>query len=215
MYVFACSSNTSPWRAFSPKSVSGYIKPLHDACVEDIDYRTPRGLEKGTMLSMTSLEWIRNGRNLVFTGPTGTGKTWLACAIGNAACRAGLSTQFIRVPLLLETLVAAHATVSFNQMLERLKKIDLLILDDWGLEPFKGRAQNDILELIESRLNCKSLLITAQAPMTLWHDLLVAKPIADALMDRLVHSSYNIKLTGESLRTKANAATRLAKSKKA
>lgn len=175
---------------------------MPDACIEDIDYRTPRALDKSTMLSLTSLEWIRSGYNVVLTGPTGTGKTWLACALGNYACRLGISTQFIRVPELLETFVAAHATATFNQTLERLKKIDLLILDDWGLQPFLGRSQNDILELIESRLGGKSIIITSQTPMELWHDLLNVKAIADALMDRIIHRSYSLKLSGESMRAR-------------
>jgi DNA replication protein DnaC len=176
---------------------------LPDACIEDIDYRSPRGLDKSTMLSLTSLEWVHSGYNVVFSGPTGTGKTWLACALGNHACRMGISTQFIRVTELLESLVAAHATASFNQALERIKKVELLILDDWGLQPFSGRAQNDILELVESRLGSKSLIITSQMPMELWHDLVEVKAIADALMDRVVHCSYNLRLSGDSMRPQA------------
>ncbi|WP_228894809.1 IS21-like element helper ATPase IstB [Pseudoduganella aquatica] len=173
---------------------------MTDACIEDVDYRAPRGLDKSTMLSLTSLEWVRSGYNVVLTGPTGTGKTWLACALANHVCRMGMSAQFIRVAELMESLLAAHATADFNQMLDRLKKIDLLILDDWGLQPFVGRAPNDILELIESRLGSKSLIITSQTPMELWHDLIDVKAVADALMDRLIHRSYNLKLSGESLR---------------
>lgn len=187
---------------------------IPEACIEDIDYRIPRGLDKATLLSLTSLDWIREGYNVVLTGPTGTGKTWVSCALGNHACRMGLSVQFIRVTELLETLVAAHATASFNQTLDRLRKTDLLILDDWGLQPFSGRAQNDILELIESRLGSKSLIITSQTPMELWHDLMNVKAVADALMDRVVSRSYSLKLSGESLRAKYGLASQKAKSSK-
>jgi DNA replication protein DnaC len=179
---------------------------IPEACIEDIDYRVPRGLDKATLLSLTSLDWIRQGNNVVLTGPTGTGKTWVSCALGNHACRMGMSVQFIRVAELLEMLVAAHATASFNQTLERLKKTDLLILDDWGLQPFAGRAQNDMLELVESRLGAKSLIITSQTPMELWHDLMDVKAVADALMDRVISRSYSLKLSGESLRAKYGVA---------
>lgn len=170
------------------------------ACIEDIDYRTPRGLDKSAMLSITSMEWVRSGYNVVLTGPSGTGKTWLACALGNHACRLGLSCFFIRVPALTETLIAAHATGTFNQTLEKLKKFDLLILDDWGIAPFAERTQNDLLELIDNRIGVKSLIITSQLPMKLWHELMDSKTVADAVMDRVIHSSYPLALSGETMR---------------
>jgi DNA replication protein DnaC len=173
---------------------------IGSACIEDIDYRTPRGFDKSAMLSLTSLEWVRSGYNVVFTGPSGTGKTWLACALGNHACRMGLSCYFARVPALTETLVAAHAIGTFNQTLEKLKKFDLLILDDWGIAPFSKRTQNDLLELIDSRTSIKSLIITSQLPMELWHELMDSKTVADAVMDRLIHSSYPFALAGETMR---------------
>lgn len=173
--------------------------PLN-ACVEDIDYRTPRNLDQAELQSLISLDWIRNGHSLVITGPTGTGKSWLACALANQACREGLSCYFVRVPILMENLTAARATTNFVQRLQQLGKFDLLILDDWGIEPFSKRAENDLLELIDSRLGKRSLVITSQMPMNIWHDTFHNKAVADALMDRIIHGSYHIQLTGESLR---------------
>lgn len=171
-----------------------------DASIEDVDYRTPRGLDKAEFQSLTTLDWIRNGHNLVMTGPTGTGKSWLASALANQACRQGLSCHFVRVPILMEGLMAARATTTFIQKLAQLKKFDLLILDDWGIEPFSKRAQNDLLELIDNRLGNRSVLITSQLPMNVWYDAFDNKTVADAVMDRVIHGSYQIQLSGESMR---------------
>jgi DNA replication protein DnaC len=171
-----------------------------NASIEDVDYRAQRGLDKAGFQTLASLDWIRNRHNLVITGPTGTGKSWLACALANQACRAGLACYFVRVPILTETLLTAHATTTFVQKLAQLKKFDLLILDDWGIESFPMRAQNDLLELIESRLGSRSFLITSQLPMNVWHELFDNRTVADAVMDRVIHSSYYIPLSGESLR---------------
>ncbi|MEC5207558.1 DNA replication protein DnaC [Vogesella perlucida] len=179
--------------------------PLN-ACVEDIDYRSPRNLDKAAVYSLTSLDWIRNGHSLVITGPTGTGKSWLACALANQACREGLSCYFVRVPILMENLTAARATATFVQRLQQLSKFHLLILDDWGIEPFSRRTENDLLELIDNRLGKCSLLITSQMPMSIWHDTFHNKAVADALMDRIIHGSYQIQLSGESLRKAQNIA---------
>lgn len=168
--------------------------------IEDIDYRASRGLDKSLMLSLATLEWIRHQTNVVITGPTGTGKTWLACALGNQACRQGLSTYFIRVPLLTDELFSARATGSFQKRLEQLVKYDLVILDDWGIESFTKRAQLDLLELIDGRFGKKATIITSQIPMEKWHDALDHKTAADAILDRIVHSSHAIKLSGESMR---------------
>ncbi|MET3124441.1 DNA replication protein DnaC [Oxalobacteraceae bacterium GrIS 2.11] len=170
------------------------------ASVEAIDYRQSRSLDKSLFLSLTTLDWINQQTNLVITGPTGTGKTWLACALGNQACRNGLTAFFIRVPMLLDELLGARATGTFQKRLEQLKKIDLLVLDDWAIEPFTKRAQNDLLELIDARNGTRSTIITSQLPMDRWHDAIDNKAVADAILDRIVHSSHAIKLTGDSMR---------------
>lgn len=172
------------------------------ASVEELDYRTPRGIDKAQMLSLTTLEWMRSRANLVITGPTGTGKTWIACALGNEACRRGLSAYFIRLPLLIEDLVAARATTSFTKRLAQLSKLDLLILDDWGVDSLSKRAQNDLFELIDARVGSRSTIITSQIPIQNWHDTMDNKTVADAILDRIVHTSHAIKLSGESLRRK-------------
>ncbi|WP_229726205.1 IS21-like element helper ATPase IstB [Oxalicibacterium faecigallinarum] len=182
--------------------------------IEDIDYRSPRGLDKALMLSLSTLDWVRKQHNLVITGPTGTGKTWLACALANYACRLGLSSQFYRVPILMESLLSARASGSFSLRLEQLNKIDLLILDDWGIEPLSKRAQNDLLELVDKRLGMRSMIITSQFPISHWHDELDNKTVADAIMDRIAHSSYLLELSGESLRRNKSVNTKKTRSSK-
>jgi DNA replication protein DnaC len=174
-----------------------------NACVEEIDYSHARDLDKPLMLSLAGIEWIRQRTNLVFCGSTGTGKTWLACALGNQACRQGLSVLFIRLPLLLEDLFSAKATGTIRKKITQLQKFDLLIIDDWCLEPIAPSFQGDLLELIEARAGTRSTIITSQIPMDRWHDFIDNKTIADAILDRLVHSSHYLKLRGESMRGKA------------
>lgn len=155
-------------------------------------------------LSLGSLDWIRNRHNVVITGPTGTGKSWLACALAHQACRDGLASYFIRVTALVDSMVTARATGSFGNRLEGLNKYDLLVIDDWGIDAFNKRAQNDLLELIVKRLDNRSILFTSQFPMSSWHAAFNDKTIADATMDRVVHSSYVLELNGDSMRS-ANA----------
>lgn len=174
--------------------------PFGSACVEDLDYRSVRGLDKSEMLSLTTMNWVTAGHNLVITGPTGTGKSWIASALGNQACRMGLTCLFTRVRTLMEELLVSHASGLFNQKIERYRKYDLLILDDWGMEPFAPRAQYDLLEIIESRHGARATIFTSQVPMDQWHDLMDNKTVADALMDRVINSSNSMKLFGESLR---------------
>lgn len=171
------------------------------AALEDVDYRTSRGLDKSLFLSLGSLDWIRNRHNVVITGPTGTGKSWLACALAHQACRDGLASHFIRVTALVESMVTARAAGSFGHRLEQLNKFDLLVIDDWGIDAFNKRAQNDLLELIVNRLEHRSILFTSQFPMSSWHAAFNDKTVADATMDRVIHSSYVLELNGESMRS--------------
>jgi DNA replication protein DnaC len=183
-----------------------------NASIEDVDYRAPRGLDKAEFQTLCSLDWVRNQHSLVITGPTGTGKSWLASALANQVCRQGLSCHFIRVPLLMESLVAARATATFNQRLMNLKKYDLLILDDWGIEAFNKRSQNDLLELVDSQIGTRSVLFTSQFPLNVWHDAFDQKTVADALMDRIIHGSYHMQLSGESLRKSRNPTAKAVRS---
>ncbi len=170
------------------------------ACVEDIDYRHPRGLEKRQMASLVSCDWIRARQNLCITGPTGCGKTWLACALGHQACRQGLSVLYVRASRLFEELRLAHGDGSFARRLSVLSKRDLLILDDWGLKPLQPAERHDLLEIMEDRHANRSTLVTSQLPVEKWHEYLGDPTLADAIMDRLVHNAYKLPLKGESMR---------------
>ena len=177
-------------------------KLRENACMEDIDYRPGRGLDRSEVASLALCNWIRNGLNLIVTGPTGGGKTWFACALGNQACRQGLSVLFARLPLLLEDLAVSHGDGSFRKRLAQLAKVDLLILDDFGMATLNAHGRNDLLEVIEQRCGARSTLITSQLPVDRWHDYLSGgnPTVADAILDRLVSGSHRIELKGESMR---------------
>lgn len=177
-------------------------KLRQEACVEDIDFHHPRGLEKAKTMSLVSCDWIRRKQNLHLTGLTGTGKSWLACAFGNQVCRQGMSVRYERVPRLLENLRIAHADGSFSKRLVQLAKTDLLILDDFGIKPLAKGEKHDLLEIIEDRHDMRSTLITSQLPIGHWHEYLGEPTVADALLDRLLHNSHRIELKGESMRKK-------------
>lgn len=170
------------------------------AAPEDIDFRSPRGLDKSLVRALLSGDWIRNGRNLIVTGPTGVGKTFLACAFGNAACRQGQRVRYHRVPRLLQELELAKADGSYAAVLGQLGRIELLILDDWGLAPPSATGARDLLELVDERSLARSTLIASQLPIDNWHASLPDPTVADAILDRLVHSAYKIQLEGESMR---------------
>ena len=170
------------------------------ACVEDIDYRHPRGLEKPRMASLIALEWIRQSLNLCLTGPTGSGKTWLACAFGNEACRRGFSVRYLRLPRLFEMLRISHGDGTYTKLMNQLLKTDLLILDDWGIQKVSAAQRNDLMEVIEDRHGRRSTLIASQLPTDHWHEYIGEATIADAILDRLLHGAHRINLTGESMR---------------
>lgn len=174
----------------------------HLACIEDIDYQHPRGLEKSKMAVLTSCDFIRHHQNLLITGPTGCGKSWLACAIGQQACRQRLSVRYIRIAKLLEELRISHADGTYIKLLNHLAKFELLILDDFGLDPLNRQDQLDLLELIEDRYQLKSTLITSQLPIKHWHEYIGEPTVADAIMDRLISQSHQLelKLAGDSMR---------------
>lgn len=170
------------------------------ACLEDVDHRAGRGLDKSRMAALGSCDWIRNQHNLLITGPTGGGKTWLACAFGNQACRQGLSVIYLRVPRLFEELKVAHGDGSFGKRLAQFAKTDLLILDDLGLTPMGQSERSDLLEILDDRVNTRSTVITSQLPVDHWHAYLNDPTLADAILDRLVHGSHRIVLKGDSMR---------------
>jgi len=171
------------------------------ACVEDIDYKHRRGLERSLMASLISGDWIRARHNLHLTGPTGTGKSWLACALGHQACRQGLSVRYERVPRLLDTLRIARGDGSYHKRLLALAKADLLILDDFGLKPLTQAERLDLLELVDDRHGRRSTLVTSQLPIAHWHAYLGEDPtVADALLDRLLSAAHRLELKGDSMR---------------
>lgn len=174
------------------------------ACVEDIDYRAERGLDRAEIASLSLCNWIQHGHNLIVTGPTGSGKTWMACALATQACRLGMTVSFQRLPLLLEDLAVSHGDGSFRKRLGQLAKVELLILDDFGLAALNAIGRNDMLEIIESRSGALATLITSQLPVDRWHDYLSGgnPTVADAILDRLVSGSQRLEIKGESMRKK-------------
>ncbi len=170
------------------------------ACIEDIRYGAGRSLDKALMAQLASCQWIRAKQNLVITGKTGCGKTWLSCAFGNAACRQGLSVVYVRVSRLLEELRIAHGDGSFGKRLAALAKTDLLVLDDWGLAPMSQTERNDLLEVLDDRVGARSTVIASQLPVKHWHAYPNDPTLADAILDRVLHAAHRLELDGESQR---------------
>lgn len=176
-----------------------------NACVEDIDYRHPRGLDRARMAGLAQLGWLREAQNLCLTGPTGCGKTWLACALGNQACRRGYSVRYLRLPRLFEQLRIAHGDGSYARMMTQLLRTDLLILDDWGMQKVTAAQRQDLMEVIEDRHGRRSTLIASQLPTEHWHEYIGEATIADAVLDRLLHGAHRLALSGDSMRKAAAA----------
>ena len=171
------------------------------ACVEEINYRHPRGLDRRQMAGLATCDWIRAHQQLLMTGPTGIGKTWLICALGNAACRQGLSVLYVRCGRLLEELHIAHANGSYGRRLAQLARVDLMLIDDWGLSKLSQQERTDLLEVLEDRCGLRSTVVTSQLPVTAWHDAIGSPTLADAIMDRLTSAAHRIDLKGPTLRS--------------
>jgi len=168
--------------------------------VEDTDLRTPRGQDRGLFHTLAGCDWIRHSQHLVIGGPTGTGKSWLACALGHKACREGFSVLYQRAPRLFAELATARGEGRLPRMLAMLERTRLLIIDDWGPEPLTAEQRRDLLEIVEDRYEKGSLLLTSQVPVNRWHELIGDPTIGDAILDRVVHRAHRIELKGPSLR---------------
>lgn len=170
------------------------------ANAQAIDYLHPRGLQQSQMAALLQCDWIDKGQNLLLSGPCGTGKTWLSCAVGHAACMAGYSVRYYRLSRLLLELTQSKADGSYTKFLGRLNKFQCLILDDWGLEPLNTAQRNDLLEIMDDRHGVLSTVMMSQLPTDQWYHAIGDNTLADAILDRLMHNAHRINLKGESMR---------------
>ncbi|MBM3748719.1 MAG: transposase [Acidobacteria bacterium] len=176
------------------------------ACVEDIDFRTPRGLDRPLVRSLTAESvWVREHQNLFLLGPTGIGKTWLARAFGQKACRDGYTAYFTKATELFRDLGMARADGSLRKLLYRLSRVDVLIVDDWAMAPLAEGERREFLEICDERYQARSTLLTSQLPVSAWHAQIGDPTVADSILDRLVHNAHRLELAGESLRKKRTA----------
>lgn len=175
-------------------------KLRQSACVEDIDFRDSSGLDRRLIAQLSSCDWVREGLNVLITGKTGVGKTYLACALAQKACRLGLSSLYIRAPRFFQELTVARLGKGYARTLARLAKLNLLVLDDFGLVPITEEQSRDLLEVTDDRCGRGSLIVASQLPVEHWHQTFANKTLADAILDRVVHQSYRLALTGDSRR---------------
>lgn len=169
------------------------------ACMEDIDYTQPRGLDQAVMRHLAVCQWVREHQHVLIVGPTGVGKTYIACALANAACRQGFSTRYYRIPRLLADLLAAKADGSYPRLMSALARTELLVLDDWGLAPISAAEARDLLEIVDDPQS-HSTIVASQLPIDHWYGTIGDPTVADALLDRLIHQSHKLTLKGESMR---------------
>jgi DNA replication protein DnaC len=176
-------------------------KLRHDqAAIEDVDFRSPRKLDKALFQQSATSRWIADKRNLLVTGPCGVGKSWLSCALAQKACRDGYSVHYARAPRLFADLDLAHGDGRFARLFRTLTKADLLILDDWGPDRLSASQRRDLMEIVEDRYGAGATLITSQLPVEAWHEVIGEPTFADAILDRLVHNAYRLALDGPSMR---------------
>lgn len=192
----AASRNT---RRFQTRLRSARLRHSQ-AAIEDVDYRTPRRLDKALFQQLAACRWIAEHRNLLVTGPCGVGKSWLSCALAQKACRDDYTVHYVRVPRLFADLDLAHGDGRFARLFRMLVKVDLLVLDDWGPDRLSASQRRDLMEIVEDRHGRGSTLITSQLPVTSWHDVIGEPTLGDAILDRIVHNAYRLELDGPSMR---------------
>src|ERR1700674_4911773 len=187
-------------RALARRLISARLKER--GVMEDIDYQHPRGLDRKFMRTLSSSEWVRQNQNILLIGPTGIGKSWLACALAQKACRDGFSVMHKRTAELFRELAVAHVDGSIGRVLLKWSRVDVLVLDDFAMAPLKDGERRDFLEICDDRYQRRSIILTSQLPVAHWHEQIGDPTVADSILDRLVHNSHRIELKGESMRKK-------------
>ena len=175
------------------------------ACLEDLDYRSGRGLDRSLMRQLATCEWVRRHLGVVITGPTGVGKSFVACALAHRACLEGHTARYTRLSRLVDDLALARGDGRYLKLLAQLAKVEVLLLDDWGLTPLTASQQRDLLEVLDDRHEVRSTIATSQLPVGRWHEMMADPTLADAILDRLVHNAYRIELKGDSMRKQLSA----------
>jgi len=172
----------------------------HQACIEDIDFKQPRGLDKSLIMRLAECSWLQRHQNMIITGPTGAGKSYLTCAFAQKACRSGYTASYQRMPRLFEEINLAKGDGRYVKLMAGLAKVDLLVLDDFGLKPLNQEQRHDLLEILEDRYQLRSTLVAGQLPHEHWHEQIGDPTLADAILDRLIHNAHIIQLKGGSMR---------------
>ncbi|HUW26363.1 MAG TPA: IS21-like element helper ATPase IstB [Gallionella sp.] len=175
-------------------------KLKQNTVLEDTDFKRPRGLDRSLIMKLADCKWVAEHLNVLLTGPTGIGKTWLGCALAHKACREGYSSYYVKLPRLLQELDMGRADGRYGKMISQLAKTDVLVMDEWGLAMLTDQHRRDLLEILDDRYNQRSTIIISQLSVSLWHEAVGDPTLADAILDRVVHNAYRINLSGKSIR---------------